>query len=120
MPGIYEVPAEAVEFDDGFVPSGTSARTRLLRQPPCATLPPGLTVVPEAISGETAMAAYNFTVNRPNDDPQWGTYLTFHGEEGGKLQLQRKGKEPEVRVLSLSLSLTPARTFPSPMLQAVP
>ena len=96
-------------FDDGFIPSTCAGKpTRLLRQPafPLARLPPGLTVLPEAVSDAAARAVYEFTAAR--SEP-WGTYLRLAADGGaaedggGALRLEAKGAEPEVEALARAI-----------------
>ena len=110
MPVDPTPPDELLEpFDDGFIPSTCAGKpTRLLRQPafPLARLPPGLTVLPEAVSDAAARAVYEFTAAR--SEP-WGTYLRLAADGGaaedggGALRLEAKGAEPEVEALALAI-----------------
>ena len=89
----------ATPFDDGFIPSSAVGKAgTLIRQPPAATLPEGLTVIPNAISDAVAREAYTFTSGRPSGSEQWGTYLPVVGEDAatGELKLTRRGVEPQV------------------------
>ena len=105
MPEALVPPAEATPFDDGFQPSGTKRPTTLLRQPRPATLPPGLTVLPEAVSKEVALRAYEYTSSLPEEERQWGTYLRLDSGEdaAGQLRLETRGEEPEVEALAMAL-----------------
>ena len=102
---LREPPAGAEPFEDGFQPHSCPRPTLLLRQPQLHDLPPGLTVLPKAVSEATAREAYDFTVARARDDAQWGTYLTLQGEDEatGELRLSLKGAEPEVEELARKL-----------------
>ena len=110
MPVDPTPPDELLEpFDDGFIPSTCAGKpTRLLRQPafPLARLPPGLTVLPEAVSDAAARAVYEFTAAR--SEP-WGTYLRLAADGGaaedggGALRLEAKGAEPEVEALARAI-----------------
>ena len=85
-------------FDDGFVPSTCLKPTRLLRQPAPRQLPPGMTVIADALVPELARETYEFTsaLGEP-----WGTYFTLEGETSpGELSVNRVGAEPAVESLA--------------------
>ena len=92
-------------FDDGFVPSTCLNPTRLLRQPTPRHLPPGMTLIADAIEPELARETYEFTAAL--GEP-WGTYLTLQGETSpGELSVSRVGAEP-VRVPRTGAQVIPA------------
>ncbi|KAL1504334.1 hypothetical protein AB1Y20_010740 [Prymnesium parvum] len=83
-------------FDDGFIPSSCCEPGQLLRQPRPASLPPGVTVLQQALEPELARQLYEHTVqlNEP-----WGAYIRL--EDASTLELQSAGAEPEVEALAM-------------------
>ena len=105
-PGTDVPNAEDTEaFDDGFESPVSSQPCRLLRQPVPSRLPPGLTILQDAVSEEAALAAYDFTSREGGK--QWGTYFRLEGDgtdaETGELMLSRRGVEPEVEAMAVQL-----------------
>ena len=91
-------------FDDGFESPVSSQPCRLYRQPVPRLLPPGLTVLQDAVSEEAALAAYHFTCREGGR--RWGTYFTLEGEgsaDAGELPLRQRGVEPEVESMAKQL-----------------
>lgn len=86
-------------FDDGFVPSSCNQPAQLQRQPSPAKLPPGLTVITDAVDPELALHLYEYTVQR--NEP-WGAYIRLESfDKEGSVVLSAGGTEPDVEMLSI-------------------